>query len=129
MRLRLLSRASDLAVLQAKLVARALRTQWPSLEVTLATRSTTGDRDPDVALSQAVEKGLFTSDLSRALLDGTADAVVHSWKDLPITAHPGTAIGATLERADPRDLLLIRRDVVAARPSALTILTSSPRRA
>ena len=37
-------------------------------------------------------------------------------------------MAATLERADPRDVLLVRRDVVAARPRTITILSSSPRR-
>lgn len=128
MRIRVLSRASDLATLQARLVAAALRARWPSLDVTLATQSSEGDRDRRIALWDATEKGLFTTDLSQALVDRRADVVVHSWKDLPIEPHPGTAIAATLERADARDVLLVRRDVVDARPGALTILTSSPRR-
>jgi len=128
MRIRLLSRASELATLQARLVSDALRSRWPSLEVDLSTRSSAGDRDRHTALWQAEEKGLFTQDLSQALIDGSADAVVHSWKDLPVAPHPGTTVAATLERADPRDVLLLRRDVVDAAPSALRILTSSPRR-
>jgi hydroxymethylbilane synthase len=129
MALRLLSRASDLATLQARLVAAAIRARHPDVDVTLATQSSEGDRDRRVALWDAADKGLFTTDLSQALVDGRADLVVHSWKDLPIASHPGTRVGATLERADPRDVLLVRRDVVTARPTALTILTSSPRRA
>jgi hydroxymethylbilane synthase len=129
MRLRLLSRASDLATLQARLVAAALRARHPDVDVVLATQSSEGDRDRRVALWDAADKGLFTTDLSQALVDGSADLVVHSWKDLPIAPHPGTRVGATLERADPHDVLLVRRDVVAAHPASLTILTSSPRRA
>jgi hydroxymethylbilane synthase len=129
MPLRLLSRSSDLATLQARLVASALRARWPALEVVLTTQSSAGDRDRRVALWAAADKGLFTTDLSQALVDGRAEAVVHSWKDLPIAPFPGTQIAATLERADPRDLLLVRRDVVEARPAALSVLTSSPRRA
>jgi hydroxymethylbilane synthase len=128
-RLRLLSRASALAVLQAELVSRVLRDRWPSLEVELVTRSSMGDRDPRADLSTTTEKGVFTADLSRALLDGQAEAVVHSWKDLPIEVGGRTAIAATLERADPRDVLLVRRAVVSDRPGALSLLSSSPRRA
>ena len=58
-----------------------------------------------------------------------ADLVVHSWKDLPIESHAGTMVAATLERADPRDVLLVRRDVVRDKPAALSVLSSSPRRA
>jgi hydroxymethylbilane synthase len=128
MRLRLLSRGSALAVLQARLVAKALRERWPDLDVTLHTQSSEGDRDRRVALWDSPDKGLFTADLSQALVNGGADLVVHSWKDLPITSPHGTRVAATLERADPRDVLLLRRDVVEAAPPSLTLLTSSPRR-
>jgi hydroxymethylbilane synthase len=129
MRIRLLSRASDLATLQARLVARALQARWPTLDVALATRASAGDRDAGATLWEAADKGLFTSDLSQALVDEEADGVVHSWKDLPIRPYPGTLVAATLRRADARDVLLVRRDVVDARPSVLVVLTSSPRRA
>ena len=129
MRVRLVSRASALAVLQTRLVADALRARWPDLDVTTATRSSEGDRDRAIDLWASGEKGLFTADLSNSLAAGEADAVVHSWKDLPIDGRPDTTIAATLERADPRDVLLVRREVVDAHPDAITILSSSPRRA
>jgi len=80
-------------------------------------------------LWSAANKGVFTADLSDSLLQGEADAVVHSWKDLPLEGHKDTRIAATLERADPRDVLLIRGPVVEKTPSRLTVLSSSPRRA
>ena len=80
-------------------------------------------------LAALPDKGAFTADLSDALARAHADLVVHSWKDLPLEDRAGTTVAATLERADPRDVLLVRRDVVAARPRTLTILSSSPRRA
>lgn len=128
MRLTLLSRASDLAVLQARLVASALQSRWPALELALETRGTTGDRNASVPLTQVSDKGLFTSDLSEAVAAGRAQIAVHSWKDLPIDERPDTVVAGTLARADPRDVLLIRRDRVLARPEVLTVLTSSPRR-
>ena len=128
MQLRLLSRGSDLAVFQAGRVAQALTDRWPDLEVVPLTRTSAGDRDDQASLTEASDKGLFTADLSTALVEGLADAAVHSWKDLPIAGHPGTTVAATLLRADPRDVLLIRRDVTEARPGGLTVLTSSPRR-
>src|SRR6185369_10308368 len=127
--MRILSRSSDLAVRQAELVAEAVRAREPGAQVSLAVRSTQGDRDQRIALLETGDQGLFTRDLSQALLDGEADMIVHSWKDLPLVGLPGTMVAGTLERADPRDVLLLRRDVVAARPSVLTVLTSSPRRA
>lgn len=128
MRVTLLSRASDLARLQALQVARALEARWPELDVILRTRTASGDRDTTTPLASLVDKGAFTADLSGALAEGDADAVVHSWKDLPLEGRPDTAIVATLERADPRDVLLVRRDVLAERPRVLRVLSSSPRR-
>jgi hydroxymethylbilane synthase len=125
---RILSRASDLARLQAMLVSRALRAEFPDLDIHLITRASAGDRDETTPLAALPDKGAFTSDLSDALLKGHADLVVHSWKDLPLEDRDGTTVAATLERGDPRDVLLVRRDVVARRPSTMTILSSSPRR-
>ena len=128
MRLRILSRASDLARIQALLVARVLEARFPDLEVRLLTRASAGDRENTTPLAALPDKGAFTADLSDALLAGATDLVVHSWKDLPLEGRAGTYIAATLERADPRDVLLVRRDVVAQRPLSLSILSSSPRR-
>jgi hydroxymethylbilane synthase len=129
MHLTLLSRRSDLAVLQARLVARALEAHDAAIHVTLETRTTEGDRDRATPLSAAPDKGLFTADLSDALASGHADLVVHSWKDLPIEARTDTIVAGTLARADPRDVLLVRRDCIVRRPDVLSVLTSSPRRA
>jgi hydroxymethylbilane synthase len=125
---RILSRASDLARLQALLVGRALEARWPDLHVTYQTRTSAGDRDGVTPLSALADKGAFTADLSSALVSGDADAVVHSWKDLPLEGRKDTVLAATLERADPRDVLVMRRDVADARQRGLRILSSSPRR-
>jgi hydroxymethylbilane synthase len=127
--LRILSRASDLARLQAFLVGRALEAQAPGTTITYLTRTASGDRDTDTPLAAMPDKGAFTADLTSGLLTGEADMVVHSWKDLPLEGRPDTEITATLERADPRDVLLMRRDAVIKRPAVIRVLSSSPRRA
>src|SRR6185295_6476799 len=81
-RLRILSRASDLARLQAMSVERALRSRWPDLDISFVHRATLGDRDQQSALAEMTDKGAFTADLSDALVSRDADLVVHSWKDL-----------------------------------------------
>ena len=129
MRLTILSRGSDLARVQARLVGRALLARFPDVDLIYDTRASAGDRDTATPLASLPDKGVFTADLSSALASGAADLVVHSWKDLPLDLPSGHVIGATLERADPRDMLLVRRDVVAERPSKLRVLSSSPRRA
>ena len=129
MRLTILSRGSDLARVQARLVGSALLARFPDVDLIYDTRASAGDRDTATPLASLTDKGVFTADLSSALASGAADLVVHSWKDLPLDLPSGHVIGATLERADPRDMLLVRRDVVAERPSKLRVLSSSPRRA
>ena len=128
MRLRILSRASDLARLQAMLVGRAIEACHSDITVEYITRVAAGDRDTTTPLASLPTKGVFTADLSDELTSGRVDLVVHSWKDLPLEGRPDTTIAATLERADPRDLLLVRRDVASAERPGLRVLSSSPRR-
>lgn len=66
-----------------------------------------GDRVLNISLPKIGEKALFTRDLEDALSNGTVDFVVHSLKDLPTSLPPGMAIGAVLEREDPRDALVL----------------------
>jgi len=128
-RIRLLSRASALARLQTALVERALRTAHPHLDVQSLTRTSAGDQDQTSPLWKLPDKGAFTADISRALVDGDADVAVHSFKDLPTEMPAGTCIAGALPRADARDVLVMRKAAVTARPEALRILSSSPRRA
>ena len=127
MRLKIASRSSDLARIQAFQVARALRFVDPTLQIEFEFRSSLGDRNLDVPLSSWESKGVFTQDFFEDLMVGKFDMVVHSWKDLPTEIRPGTHIAATLERADARDLLLVPKSCVNGK--ALGILSSSPRRA
>ena len=128
-RVRILTRRSDLARLQGFIVKRTLEEAWPRAEVSLAVRDSAGDVDRETPLWQLGDKGAFTADLSEALARGDADIVVHSWKDLPIEPRRDTLVVATLPREDARDVLLIRRDAAIARPPWLKVLSSSPRRA
>lgn len=129
MRVKLLSRASALARLQTALVERALRSAHPDLEIDCITRASAGDQDQTSPLWKLPAKGAFTADLSKALIDGVADIAVHSFKDLPTDMPRGTRLAGALPRADARDVVLMRKDAADARPPALTLLSSSPRRA
>ena len=98
------SRASTLALVQAKAVAALLRASNPGLEVVIEKIATEGDRILDVPLSQIGDKGLFTKELENALLDGRIDCAVHSAKDLPTALPAGCALGALTRREDPREV-------------------------
>lgn len=109
--LRIGTRGSELALWQARHVADRLAREL-DIRSELVIVHTSGDRDHSRALHQLPGSGFFTKELQRALLGGEVDAVVHSLKDLPIDEPQGLALGAILDRADPRDLLVARRDAV-----------------
>jgi len=130
MRVTIASRRSDLARIQAYQVGEALQTAHPRIEINYSFHESLGDRNQHDPLWQMPEKGVFTQDFRAGLLRGDFDLVVHSWKDLAIEEDPETEIAATLPRADPRDLLLLREDrwPQVERTGVMSIFTSSPRR-
>jgi len=95
-------------------------------DVELVIVETTGDRRPDVSLASIGGQGVFVKEVQAAVLDGSADAAVHSAKDLPAVTEPGLCLAALGERDDPRDALVgTRLDAV---PHGGVIATGSPRR-
>ena len=121
------TRGSKLALVQTDMVVNALRRANPGLDVTTVRITTTGDRDQRTELDH-MAAGVFVKELETALLDGRIDVAVHSLKDVPIDVAPGLALLATLERADPRDVLVARTELRAL-PSGAKIGTGSLRRA
>jgi hydroxymethylbilane synthase len=101
--LRLGSRGSRLALMQASLVADALRA--PGLEIALVPITTAGDRDRRRPFGEIGDRGVFVKELEEALLDGRIDAAVHSAKDMTSSDTAGLVVGAYLVRDDPRDAL------------------------
>ena len=100
------SRGSRLALIQAEWVRSQIEAAYSSLTVTIATIKTTGDSILDTALDKIGGKGLFTKEIERALLDGSADLAVHSMKDLPTELPDGLTLGAVTGREDPHDALV-----------------------
>ncbi|WP_094550331.1 hydroxymethylbilane synthase [Rubricoccus marinus] len=127
--LRLGTRTSRLAMWQARHVADTLRAAWPGLSVELVPFVTEGDKTLDKPLPEIGGKGLFTLELESALLDGRIDLAVHSLKDLPTDDPDGLTVGATTERADPRDAWICPSgDTLESLASGAVIGTSSLRR-
>jgi hydroxymethylbilane synthase len=132
-RLRIGTRGSRLARAQTELACRALAAAHPELAAPGALEPvvirTTGDRVTDRPLAELGGKGLFCKELEAALLDRRIDLAVHSIKDLPTWLPDGLVIGAVLERADPRDVLIARAPTtIAALPHGAMIGTASVRR-
>src|SRR5882672_1272641 len=99
--LRLGTRGSKLALVQANMVARALGEKAGAV-CEIVVLKTTGDKILDRPLADAGGKGLFVKELEDALLGETIDLAVHSMKDVPVNLPPGLDIAALLPREDPR---------------------------
>ena len=103
MLLRVGSRGSRLALTQAELAAERLRR--PGVEIALVPITTAGDRDRTKPFGEIGSRGVFVKELEEALLEGRIDVAVHSAKDMTSSDADGLAVGAYLEREDPRDAL------------------------
>ena len=127
--LRLATRQSALALWQTEHVATRLRAAHPGLTVTLVPMTTRGDRILDRPLSDIGGKGLFLKELEVAMLDGEADAAVHSLKDVPMTLDGPFVLSAILERADPFDAFVsVKYSDIDDLPRGSRVGTSSLRR-
>eukprot|EP00743_Colponemidia_sp_Colp-15_P004071 GILK01004393.1.p1 GENE.GILK01004393.1~~GILK01004393.1.p1 ORF type:complete len:370 (-),score=60.79 GILK01004393.1:187-1272(-) len=132
---RVVTRASQLAVVQTEYVVDLLKKAWPELshDRLIITRMTTvGDQRTDVPLAVIGGQGVFTKELERELLANRADIAVHSLKDLPTINPPGLIIGATPVRAARGDALVLNQRLLGhtidTLPAGTVIGTSSLRR-
>jgi hydroxymethylbilane synthase len=98
------SRGSRLALTQAEQAAACLR--GTGIEIAFVPITTAGDRDRTSPFGEIGARGVFVKEIEEALLAGRIDVAVHSAKDMTSTDTEGLAIGAFLERDDPRDALV-----------------------
>lgn len=110
---RIATRASALALAQARLVAAMVGAGGVATE--LVTATTTGDTDRR-ELTEIGGAGVFVGEVRAAVLAGRADIAVHSMKDLPVAPAPGLVVAAVPVRADVADVLVLRAPAGAALP-------------
>ena len=126
------TRGSELALWQSRFIQSRLNELFPSCSVELTVIKTLGDKILDSPLSKIGDKGLFTKELEKALLDGAIDLAVHSLKDIPTLLPAGLTLGAITEREDVRDVFLAHPAKsyrsLAEVPQGGTIATGSLRR-
>jgi len=131
--LRIGTRGSPLALaqateLRARLAAAHAELAAPDALETVIIK-TTGDLVRDRTLAALGGKGLFTKEIEEALLAGTIDVAVHSMKDMTTFLPDGLAIGAVLEREDPRDAFFSEKaKSLAELPHGSVVGTASLRR-
>jgi hydroxymethylbilane synthase len=103
--LRLATRGSPLALRQAELVAGALGAASSGWDVEIVIVRTRGD-DVSTSLDLIGGQGVFVTEVEAAVVEGRADAAVHSAKDMTSTMAEGLVLAAVPARADARDGLV-----------------------
>lgn len=128
--IKIATRTSQMALVQANYVRDLIRNIADSIEISLIEVSTKGDRDKSDFLYNADLTGLFTSEVQNTLLQGKADIAVHSLKDLPTAITPTLTVAAILKRQSPADALVASGPVgsISDLPAGATVGTSSLRR-
>lgn len=111
------TRESRLAVIQAQMVANSIKRCDPSIETELVTMKTSGDILLNVRLDSVGGKELFVKELDSALSGGMVDITVHSFKDMPMGEISELPIVAVSQREDARDVLILpQRENNSAKP-------------
>ncbi len=123
---RIATRSSPLALVQAGLVADRLRDGFPGLRVPLVEVVTSGDRHQESAIAELSELGAFVRSVQREVVEGRADLAVHSLKDLPVDGPRELVLAAFPERGSPCDVL-VGSTLEELGPGAV-VGTGSPRR-
>lgn len=126
--IRIGTRKSKLALWQAYKVQDELKALGQKSELVLI--ESEGDKVLDTPLPLMGGKGVFTKALDDALLEGKIDIAVHSHKDIPTDLPNGIVLCAVMERANPFDVLVVRKDTNFLNQADYTglIATSSNRR-
>ena len=106
MTLRIGTRGSQLAMYQARTVARLLE-ERAGAACEIRVIRTSGDRLQEAPLSEVGGKRLFVKEIEDALLNGEVDLAVHSSKDMPAVLPDGLMVGAVLPREDARDAVVL----------------------
>jgi len=106
MKVRIGTRGSRLALVQAEAVAAGLRARGARVEI--VSIRTSGDQLATVPLADFGGKALFIKEVEDALLAGHVDVAVHSLKDMPAALPPGLTLAAFPRREDPSDVLVTR---------------------
>ncbi len=127
--LRIGSRPSKLAIIQAELVRDAIASAMPNLGMEIVPIKTSGDKNLSPSLADVGGKGLFIKELEQALSERRVDIAVHSMKDLPAVLLPEFRIVATPPRENPHDALITPSGaLLRSLPKGAKLGTSSPRR-
>lgn len=128
MKIRIGTRKSRLALAQTDIVIDSLKKAYPDIQTEIVHISTKGDRILDRPLETIGGKGVFVSEIEKALLENKIDIAVHSAKDLPLNLAEGLEISGVLKRGDYRDCIVLRKGENISNSSDFKVGTGSKRR-
>lgn len=127
--IRIGTRGSKLALLQAEEVSGKLIAKNPDIKTEIVIINTTGDNIQDRNLTEIGGKGLFTKELEEQLISGEIDIAVHSMKDIPADIDSKFTIEAILKREDFHDAFIsYGYNHFEDLPEGAVVGSSSPRR-
>lgn len=110
-KIRIGTRKSRLACIQADIVAEYIRLHCKGYEAELVKLTTTGDKILSKKLDEIGQKGLFVKELDSALMERITDLSVHSLKDMPMEIPKELPIIGVSGREDARDVLVLPEGV------------------
>ena len=105
------SRGSKLALIYAERAKTELKKFSKELDVEIKKITTKGDIIQDVRLSDTGGKGLFCKLIEEELINKKIDIAVHALKDLPSIETEGLITNCFLERNDPREILISKKNL------------------
>lgn len=130
--IRIGTRRSALAMVQADMVVASLKKAHPENTYEIHAMATMGDKNQVTALHEFGAKSLWTHELEAQLLDGDLDIIVHCLKDMPTQLPSQCVIGCIMEREDPRDCVIMKKGLeyktLLELPEGAVVGTSSVRR-
>ena len=106
------TRGSELALWQANFTKNELAKHGIQAELKIIKTKGDATQQWNLSFDKIEGKGFFTKELEDALLANEIDLAVHSCKDLPTTFPDGLTIAAYSKRANPYDILLIKKESV-----------------
>ena len=123
------SRGSKLALIYAETAKRIISENYKDFNIEIKKITTDGDLNTKDRLSEVGGKGLFSKKIEQELQQKKIDLAVHALKDMPSEEPEDLLTNCFLERNDPREILISKKNLTLYElPSNAVVGTSSFRR-
>ncbi len=123
------SRGSKLALIYAENAKRTILENYKDFNIEIKKITTDGDLNTKDRLSDIGGKGLFSKKIEQELQKKKIDLAVHALKDMPSEEPEDLLTNCFLERNDPREILISKKNLTLYElPSNAVVGTSSFRR-